>query len=213
MSVPPEDILSGAQTRNTAPLRLFIGIGCPCTPVIAELIDNLRNESQAAADDLAVGLRVVPPDNLHITLKFIGAAAATVLPDIIRAMQQAIAGHHAFTLQLRGAGRFQSALWMGVEPNAALSALASALNEALAPLGFAPETKPYRPHLTLARLTPSPPPVGAGPPAINLWVTQHQNSHWGTLPVTAVHLYRSDTLPAGVRYTVLSTVPLRPPAA
>lgn len=233
MSVPPEDILSGAQTGNAAPLRLFIGIACPCTPVIAALIDNLRHESQAAADDLAVGLRMVSPHNLHITLKFIGAAAATVLPDIIRAMQQAIAGHHAITLQLRGAGRFQSALWLGVAPNAALSALASALNKALAPLGFPPETKPYRPHLTLARLTPTPPPAGAYPegikdpratsafsqmqpnPAFALepWLKQHQNSHWGTLPVTAVHLYRSDTLPAGVRYTVLSTMPLRPPAA
>ncbi len=227
LSVPPEDILSGAQTRNTAPLRLFIGIACPCTPLIAELIDNLRNESQAAADDLAVGLRVVSPHNLHITLKFIGATAATALPDIIRAMQEAIAGHHAFTLQLRGAGRFQSALWLGVAPNAALSALASALNAALAPLGFAPETKPYRPHLTLARLTPKLHHLGAGQPATSAasqmqptpafalepWLTQHQNSHWGTLPVAAVHLYRSDTLPAGVRYTVLSTVPLRPPAA
>jgi 2'-5' RNA ligase len=203
----------------------------------------------------------VAPDSLHITLKFIGAAAAPALPDIVSAMQRALANCKAFTLQLRGAGSFQSALWLGVEPNPALSGLATALNEAMAALGYARETKPFRPHLTLARLTYPPAMdsavvgaglpamdsavVGAGlpamdsavvgaypegikdPPAIplptqkrpnpgfdlQLWITQHQADQWGNLSVTAVHLYRSDTLPEGVRYTVLTTVPLRPPAA
>ncbi|MDO9317913.1 MAG: RNA 2',3'-cyclic phosphodiesterase [Gammaproteobacteria bacterium] len=251
--MPSDELLTGAVAGNAAPLRLFIGITCPCTPVIAGLLDGLldelHNEQQSAAGSHTAGLRVVAPHNLHITLKFIGAAAATALPDIVSAMQQALANHHAFTLQLRGAGSFQSALWLGVEPNAALNALVKGLNEALAPLGFAPETKPYRPHLTLARLThppaPDPTPVGAGLPAtdptrvgaypegikdppatpslsqkrlnpgfaLEHWIAQHQEGQWGNLPVTAVHLYRSDTLADGVRYTILSTVPLRPPAA
>ncbi|MDO8271018.1 MAG: RNA 2',3'-cyclic phosphodiesterase [Gammaproteobacteria bacterium] len=237
MSVPPDELLSEAVAGNAKPLRLFIGIACPRTPVISGLLDGLldelHNEQQSAAGSHTAGLRVVAPQGLHITLKFIGAAAATVLPDIVSAMQQAIASHHTFTLQLRGAGSFQSALWLGVEPNAALSALVKGLNEALAPLGFAPETRPYRPHLTLARLTHPPAAVGAYPEsikdppatpslsqkrlnpgfALEHWIAQHQEGQWGNLPVTAVHLYRSDTLADGVRYTILSTVPLRPPAA
>jgi 2'-5' RNA ligase len=242
-------------------LRLFIGIACPCTPVISRLLGALPGEPEGAADSRAAGLRVVAPDSLHITLKFIGAAAAPALPEIVSAMQRALANCKAFTLQLRGAGSFQSALWLGVEPNPALSGLATALNEAMAALGYAEEAKPFRPHLTLARLKHPPAMesavvgaglpamdsavVGAGlpamdsavvgaypegikdPPAIplptqkrlnpgfdlQLWITQHQADQWGNLSVTAVHLYRSDTLPEGVRYTVLTTVPLRPPAA
>jgi 2'-5' RNA ligase len=266
-------------------LRLFIGIACPCTPVISRLLGALPGEPEGAADSRAAGLLLVAPDSLHITLKFIGAAAAPALPDIVSAMQRALANCKAFTLQLRGAGSFQSALWLGVEPNPALSGLATALNEAMAALGYAEEAKPFRPHLTLARLTYPPAMdsavVGAGPPAMDsavvgaglpamesavvgaglpamdsavvgaglpamdsavvgaypegikdppaiplptqkrpnpgfdlqLWITQHQADQWGNLSVTAVHLYRSDTLPEGVRYTVLTTVPLRPPAA
>jgi 2'-5' RNA ligase len=200
-------------------LRLFIGIACPCTPVISRLLANLPGEPEGAADSRAAGLRVVAPDSLHITLKFIGTAAAPALPDIVSAMQRALANCNAFTLQLRGAGSFQSALWLGVEPNPALSGLATALNEAMAALGYARETKPFRPHLTLARLTH--PPATPCPtqkrlnPGFDLqpWITQHQADQWGNLPVTAVHLYRSDTLPDAGRYPVLSTVPLRPPAA
>lgn len=196
-------------------MRLFIGIACPCTPVISRLLGALPG----AADTRAAGLRVVTPDNLHITLKFIGAVAAPALPDIVSAMQRALANRCAFTLQLRGAGSFQSALWLGVEPNPALSGLATALNETMGALGYALETKLFRPHLTLARLTH--PPATPCPtqkrlnPGFDLqpWITQHQAGQWGNLPVTAVHLYRSDTLPDAVRYTVLSTVPLQPPAA
>ena len=200
-------------------MRLFIGIACPCTPVISRLLADLPGEPEAAADSRAAGLRVVTPDNLHITLKFIGSATKPALPDIVSAMQRALANCYAFTLQIRGAGSFQSALWLGVEPKPALSALVTALNESMAALGFAPETKPFRPHLTLARLTHPPaipcPTQKRLNPGFDLqtWITQHQAGQWGNLPVTAVHLYRSDTLPDAVRYTVLSTVPLQPPAA
>lgn len=221
MSEPPDPALFGAVAGNARPLRLFIGVACPCTPVIAALLDDLSNSLGGAA-----GLRVVARQNLHITLKFIGAAEAGAVPGIVNVMQQALAKQRSFELQLQGAGRFESALWLGVAPNATLTELAAKLNEALAPLGFAPETKPFRPHLTLARLTRTPIPVGAGlpaiepttagtypkgikdPPAIAPWLTKHHQSHWGHLPVTAIHLYRSDTLPDGVRYTVLFTAAL-----
>lgn len=203
MREAPDEALFGAVAGNDRPLRLFIGVACPCTPAIAALLDDLHNSLEGAA-----GLRVVARQNLHITLKFIGAAKASAVPGIVNVMQQALANQRSFELQLQGAGRFESALWLGVAPNATLTPLAAKLNEALAPLGFAPETKPFRPHLTLARLNRTPIPVGAGLPAIAPWLTKHHQDHWGHLPVTAIHLYRSDTLPDGVRYTVLFTAAL-----
>ena len=161
MSEPPDEALFRAFAGNARPLRLFIGVACPCTPVIAALLDDLSNSLGRAA-----GLRVVARQNLHITLKFIGAAEASAVPGIVGVLQEALANHQSFELQLQGAGSFQSALWLGVAPNAALNALAATLNEALTPQGFAPETKPFRPHLTLARLTPNALPVGAYPEGI-----------------------------------------------
>ena len=96
--------------------------------------------------------------NLHLTVRFLGETPPDLTPDAALAVRDALEGARAFDVVLAGAGSFPEArkpraLWLGIEQGAAeLGALADALDPALEPLGWPRDDRPYRPHLTVARL-------------------------------------------------------------
>jgi len=113
--------------------------------------------------------RWVPPENLHATVAFIGET-----PDadaVIEAVTRAASPFPPVRLVLEGLGAFPSwrrarVLWAGLTGEVAvLSAAARAVGEALAPIGYEPEDRPYTAHVTLARLR-SPGPVAAASAAV-----------------------------------------------
>ena len=112
------------------------------------------------------------PEGLHLTLAFLGERPAEGLPGL-EALGAEIAGRHrAFPLATAGLGTFPTGprarvLWLALAPSPALEALAADLRGALAAAGEAFDAKPFRAHLTLARLR-RPRPLGvfdAPPPA------------------------------------------------
>lgn len=136
------------------PHRLFVAVPLPPEPLAAcqALIDGVR------AGPLGDVPRWVHLANLHLTVRFLGETPPDVVPDVALAVQDAFAGAPAFDVVLAGGGAFPAshkprALWLGIEQGAdRLGALADALNPALEPLGWPPDHRPYRPHLTVARL-------------------------------------------------------------
>ena len=178
--------------------RLFLGIPVPAVDSLQELrqvLLTLTAENGAA-------MRMVAPPDLHITLKFLGKVADPRVPDVTRVMAQVVRQWPSLALSLEGVGAFGNAIWVGVrEPvDLPLTGLAAELDRQMGLAGFAEETRPYRPHLTVARLAP-----GASVPLPELQA-RFGERHWGKLPVNQVHLYASRTLPTGARYTVLETV-------
>ncbi|HSU15058.1 RNA 2',3'-cyclic phosphodiesterase [Longimicrobium sp.] len=134
--------------------RLFVGIPFP-----AELREGLEAYLRATFGERMPG-RPVPPGNWHLTLRFLGdtdAARHQALVDELRAIEPG----PAFGLSLAGLGAFPRAaratvLWIGVGDGAAeLRVLAAKVEAAAVRAGFAPEPKPYSPHLTLSRIQPS----------------------------------------------------------
>lgn len=100
-------------------------------------------------------LRCTPPDQLHLTLHYVGAGDERQLAD-------AFVGFAAATVSLAitGVGSFGGAdqattLWAGVHLNDELHQLHTSVAHALAVAGFRPEDRPYRPHISLARCQPS----------------------------------------------------------
>ena len=172
-------------------MRLFIAIP---TPPHAEILGCLEELAEAART--CVGLQVVPADNLHITLKFLGEVGSDQVPQIVTAMDRALAGQHGFDLALGRAGSFPGALWLQAKA-AELAAMAQRLEQELAVLGFEPEKRNYCPHLTLARLKPH------SDFELQTWLQQHRQQQLLQYSAAAVHLYQSVPVAGGVRYQSL----------
>jgi 2'-5' RNA ligase len=106
---------------------------------------------------MAARAKWVAPDAAHVTLAFLGSVTAERVPWIAEALGTAAASVRPFDATLTGPGTFgrpssPRVLWLGLGGDvAAFTALHAAIAAALAPLGFAPEDRPFRPHVTLAR--------------------------------------------------------------
>lgn len=106
------------------------------------------------------GARWLPPENYHLTLRFIGEVEHWRAEEI----DQALANIRArpFELSLRGVGTFEkagrfSALWVGVEKTDQLTFLQAKVEAALQRIGLEPERKRFAPHVSLARIDKAPP--------------------------------------------------------
>lgn len=98
----------------------------------------------------------VPPENVHCTLKFLGAVGDARAAEVIDTLASAARGTNAITLVVRGAGAFPHTraprvVWAGIEPDPAIELLADRIERGCALLGFPSEGRPFRPHLTLGR--------------------------------------------------------------
>lgn len=105
-------------------------------------------------------LRVVweKPEKLHLTVKFLGEIDENKLPAVIAATSEAARAVELFNLTIERAGAFPPGgatrvLWLGVaDASENLKLLNQRLEENCAAIGFAPETRAFKPHLTVARL-------------------------------------------------------------
>ncbi len=190
-------------------MRLFVGI--PLSPTVrdaaARVVDGLRDRIEREAP--AARVRWVPPENLHVTLWFLGEVADAGYDDLMRAVSVPFAVP-PFTMGIRGAGAFPErgsprTLWFGLsEGRAPLVAIYDVLSARLPPLGFPAESRPYSPHLTIPPVKElsrrDVPPVRAA--------LASTSADIGTCRVDAVTLFRSRTSPRGSQYEALLRVPL-----
>lgn len=101
----------------------------------------------------------VRPENIHLSLKFLGDVDEARERELREALQRAAGTRrepHPLTLQITGFGVFPDyhrphVLWAGVTPDPALELLQHGVEQAFAPLGFPTEARPFRPHVTLGR--------------------------------------------------------------
>ena len=131
-------------------MRLFIAL-TPPPDVQREVWDAF-----APLRERPLPVKWVPPENVHLTLKFLGEVATERQTEIVGALASAARGTKTITLVVRGAGAFPNAraprvVWAGIEPDPAIEILADRVERSYAPLGFPPEGRPFRPHLTLGR--------------------------------------------------------------
>jgi len=134
-------------------IRAFIAIELPAEIKLelARLQDRLKEDGQPR-------IKWVNPDGVHLTLKFLGDIDPAMVGKINEAMTDAAAETLPFTLDLRQPGAFPDlnrvqVIWVGLggELNA-LKGLQQNLESRLAKLGFPPEKRTFKPHLTLARV-------------------------------------------------------------
>lgn len=128
--------------------RLFIAIEIPAG-IKASLLDPARTCRMK-------GLKWLPPEQLHLTLSFIGDTPAETSGAIRRSLE-GLSPWRPFELTVEGCGFFPNGrrpnvLWAGVRESAPLRDLKTAIDLALSKAGIKPEARPFHPHLTIARL-------------------------------------------------------------
>ncbi|MCW0484781.1 RNA 2',3'-cyclic phosphodiesterase [Gaoshiqia sediminis] len=99
----------------------------------------------------------VAPQNLHLTLHFLGETPDDKLPVVKTILQQLASSAQPFTFQLEGVSCFKrhgqpSVIFLAIPENGQLTALASKLGLLLGEAGFMIDERPFKPHLTLARV-------------------------------------------------------------
>ena len=178
-------------------MRTFIAVFPPL---------EIREEALARARRLSLRGRVrwSKPENIHLTLKFLGDVREEMLDGLCDALEEVCGHHTTFDTGLVGFGAFPSprhaqVLWAGIGTGFdGLRSLAANLDTALAPLGFGREKRPYIPHLTLAR-TRSKAASIKPPPEENL----------GEFQVRHVELTESTLAPEGATYRTVRAFALK----
>jgi RNA 2',3'-cyclic 3'-phosphodiesterase len=181
-------------------VRLFVALDLPeaVRRALAELIAKLQPKSR--------GARWVRPENLHITLKFIGHVGNEKLSPI----QSALSSIHAaqpIELHFRGMGFFPNehrprAFWCGVAASPNLAELAADIDRALVPLGIEAEKRPFTPHLTLARFKSD-----EGVREVVRAATGMKSTDFGAATETNFHLYESLLKSTGAQYNRVASFP------
>lgn len=155
-------------------------------------------------------VRWVKPGALHLTLRFLGDTPLPRIEQVSATLDAVATDNGAFALCLDATGCFPNprrprVFWVGMRGElAAAEQLKQAVDNALQPLGWEPEHRPFKPHLTIGRIKDDR-NLNNAPLPLNVSLE--------SLPidVTAIHLMRSDLKPGGPVYTVLHTSQLVTP--
>ena len=153
--------------------------------------------------------RFIVAEQLHITLKFLGSVAADKVPELCALGARRAAEHAAFQTSFShvtafGSPRRARVLVVGFDPPApGLVELASELEADVEPLGIERETRPFVPHVSLARLKRP----GNAQAVLEAAKLEPSPAHFDEL-----RLYQSVLTPAGGVYSVLASWPLAKPA-
>ncbi|MBI4303902.1 MAG: RNA 2',3'-cyclic phosphodiesterase [Chloroflexi bacterium] len=186
-------------------IRAFIAIELPSELKngLYQLETELKRRQSSA--------RWVDPENIHLTLNFLGNIDAAKTGEITEAMEEAAQGIPPFQLEVKELGVFPNlkrvqVVWVGISGEVdKLMQLQQGLETNLAILGFAPEERKFTPHLTLARVRNEASFEERQKLGQLIASTQFEG---GTIRVDAISLMRSELTRAGPIYTRLSLVKL-----
>jgi len=153
--------MSGRAGRWAAPvdppdtIRLFFAVPVPAAA--RERVGELMRRVQASVGDGNARIRWVNVDGLHLTLRFLGPTRVDRQPPLQAGADAVASAAAPFSVQLDGGGAFPSlarprSLWVGVDEGAdRLANLADGLTAAASDCGLVLDTRPFTPHLTIAR--------------------------------------------------------------
>ena len=184
-------------------VRLFVALEIPTNvrENLAALLQSLRAISREP--------KWVRPQNLHVTLKFLGEVGDSKV-DTVRVALSGIRSEQAVWLEFRGVGFFPNAkhprvFWAGIEASPNLKQLASDVESAMEKCGFPRESREFSPHLTLARFERQ-----GLPEKLRDAVAENMQREFGKLRTNEFRLIQSKLKPTGAEYTTLARFSFAP---
>lgn len=186
-------------------IRAFIAI-----KITAEIKEKLRG-IQEKLKPAEAHVSWVNPENIHLTLQFLGNIEEKRVPRIVSQLQESVKTVSPFQLQIGYAGafpnlRYPRVIWVGItdDEDGSLKTLQEDISSRLAKMGFTQEGGRFKPHLTLGRVRSQKNRsnlLRAIEAIINIWV--------GEVRVNAIYLIQSELKPTGAEYTDIAEIPIR----
>ena len=180
--------------------RGFIAIDINATSQILEF--------KKAIEGTGADVKLVEPENIHITLKFLGDVAENLVDSLDNAIKEAVRGIKPYPLLLRKTGVFPNqqylkVIWIGIEDGQTTGIIAKKLDEELSKLGFPREAKQFTPHLTIGRVK-----TARQKQQLLQVIERYRDTLFGEYTVTSVLLKKSELTPKGPIYTTVRDVRL-----
>lgn len=179
------------------PLRIFFAIDLPngVKNKIGELIEQLKLHHTHHS------IRWTKPSHLHLTLQFIGAIKPEDIDKLIENVRKALHLFPRFDLQIGALELFPTPykpkiISLAIGPHDIHTALAKAIGVGIAATGYDVESRPFRGHITLARIKTNKP----------IDINAFKTPEFDTIPINEIVLYKSEPSSAGSSYTVLKKI-------
>jgi 2'-5' RNA ligase len=184
-------------------IRSFISIDLDDEKVLSQVESIISSLLSLGGD-----LKPVERENIHLTLKFLGNVSSAKLDEIRSALAQVT--FPPFSLEIKGAGAFpnlkhMNVIWVGIEEGwSQVELIFEQTEKLLHQLGFSRETRPFSPHITVARVK-----SGRKRDEIAAFLGHLTEESFGFFPVESVRLKQSVLSPSGPKYSTLFEVPAR----
>jgi 2'-5' RNA ligase len=187
-------------------VRLFVAL-----PLDGPTLEGLAAVTDRLTPVAGRVVRWARSEGRHLTLKFLGDTDLTLRAALGESLAEVAARAARLTLQVSGLGTFPPRgapriIWAGLETDGeGLSTLARSVERAMVELGFPPERRPFRAHVTLGRVRPRTRVPGALRGQIE---EEGRRLHLAPFLADAMVLFRSHLEPSGARYEILQRWPL-----
>ena len=184
-------------------IRAFIAIELPAS--VVSLLDKVQQDIKS----LRLRAKWVRPENIHLTLKFLGNIDPVDIDKIGRALSDAAADFAPATLAVGGIGFFPGlkrprVIWVGLGGQTQLLIeLQRKLEDNLAAIGFPKEKRPFKGHLTLGRIKEA---VNSN--VIRQVMREFADLRGDEFVASRIILFKSDLQPSGPIYSQLQQVTL-----
>lgn len=181
----------------------------PRSFIAIESNEKVRKSLRSVQTDLertGADLKIVSPENIHLTLRFLGNVSESRI-ELVEDAINTIETVGSFELRVKDLGVFPKpefirVIWAGVLEGAdEVKYLQEQLNQNLAKVGFSPDDKEFTPHFTIARVK-----SGKAKDKLISQIKKRADEDFGSIYVEEMKLKKSKLTPEGPVYSTLSTV-------
>jgi 2'-5' RNA ligase len=183
--------------------RIFIAIKVDPSNNLAEIMSSLKSELNNER------IKWTDPENIHITLLFLGDTEETKIGEISTLLKDRCSGTGEFELIIKGLGVFKNlndptVIWTGIVPSMKLDQLNESIVNGVRNIGIKVDIRPFKPHITLGRIKSF-----NSKPVLKRFLEDYQEKEIQKIAVKEIILYESKLFQTGPKYNAIGVFSLK----
>ena len=180
--------------------RGFIAVDIDAFPKLLDFEKEIKDSKS--------NIKLIKPENIHITLKFLGDTDINLIEEINNILENIVKEIKPFKIKLEGAGFFPNKnyikiIWIGIKKEEQLKIIAQKIDNQLFKMGFKREGRKFSPHLTIGRVRSA-----KNKDKILKIIEKYKDFQFAEIKVNAIKLKKSELTPKGPIYTDIKKIKL-----